>query len=128
MRSMSVFDTNIIIDFLRGKQEAKNIVEKYKDKGVSITSITGYELIKGLKPKEKPVLDALFNDVVIYSFDFKAMIIAGDTHEKLKNEGNILSDADILIFSVAVANQEIFITQDKAFERLKNEKVIVVSI
>ncbi|MCL5011572.1 MAG: type II toxin-antitoxin system VapC family toxin [Candidatus Marsarchaeota archaeon] len=125
---MSVFDTNIIIDFLRGKQEAKNIIEKYKDKGVSITSITGYELIKGLKPKEKPVLDALFNEVVVHPFNFKAMMIAGETYKKLKSKGSTLSDADLIIFSIAAANQELFITQDKAFERLENENVIVVSI
>ena len=126
---MPVFDTNIIIDYLRGKSDAKEIIKKHSaDNGISITSMTCYELIKGLRgPKEEELLDVLFSRVKIYSLDLKAARISGNLQKALQSTGKELSEGDVLIMGIVLANDEMLVTRDgKAFGRLSSENVMVV--
>jgi hypothetical protein len=121
---MAVFDTNVIIDFLNGSKAAGAIIEKYKGDGVAITSITCYELIKGIGEPQMSLLQSLFDNVKIYDIDLKTAWLAGEMHMRLKSSGSLLSEADLLIVSAAFANGEMFVTQDKDFDRLKDRRII----
>jgi len=123
---MAVFDTNVIIDFLNGSEAASTIIKKYKESGAAITSITCYELIKGIDGSQKDLLQTLFDNVKIYDTDLKAAWLAGETYKHLRSSGSLLSEADLLIVSTAFANGENFVTQDKDFERLKDRRIIIV--
>ena len=124
---MAVFDTNVIIDFLNGSAKAKEIIEKYDGlENVAITSITGYELAKGLKEKDKEMLSSFLEKVKIYNLDIKSAWMAGEFYKSLKIKGSLLSEADLLIMSIALSNGELLITNDKrGFGRLKDERIII---
>jgi predicted nucleic acid-binding protein len=125
---ITVFDTNIIIDFLNGYTKAKDIIEKYSGlESAAITSITGYELVKGLKEENKTMLLAFLEKVKIYNLDMKSSWMAGEFYKDLKRTGSLLSEADILIMSIAFSNGELLVTHDKkGFKRLKDERIIIV--
>lgn len=126
---MPVFDTSIIVDYLRGKSNAKEIIDKHSaNNDISITSITCYELVKGLRGiKEKELLDILFSRVKIYALDSKGSIMAGNLQRSLQSNGKQLSEGDVLIMGIVLANEEILITRDeKGFSRLNSDNVIVV--
>jgi predicted nucleic acid-binding protein len=123
---MAVFDTNVIIDFLNGSKAASAVMEKYKGGGVAITSITCYELIKGIGGLQRDLLQSLFDNVKIYDIDLKSAWLAGEMYRRLKSSGSLLSEADLLIVSAAFANGEMFVTQDKDFDRLKDRRIITV--
>ncbi len=124
---MSVFDTNIMIDYLNGSKKAAGIIGKYRGSGaIGITSITGYELVKGIGDVDRKTLSTLFERVRIYNMDLSVAWVAGELYKKLKAAGLTLSEADLLIVSTALANGETFVTQDGDFRRLGAEKIIVV--
>lgn len=126
---MPIFDTNIIVDYLRGNGIAKGIIDKHSaDNNISITSMTCYELVKGLRgPEEEELLDLLFSRVKIYALDLKSAIMAGKLQKTLQNSGKQLSEGDVIIMGIVLANEETLITRDgKGFGRLNSDNIIVV--
>lgn|GEM_PF-2031386 len=124
----AVFDTNIIIDFLNGSTKAKEIIEKYSGlESAAITSITGYELVKGLKDNDREMLLSFLEKIKIYSLDMKSSLMAGEFYRNLKTSGSLLSEADLLIMSIAFSNGELLITHDKkGFKRLKDDRIVII--
>ena len=125
---MTVFDTNIIIDFLNGSAKAKEIIEKYSGlESATITAVTGYELVKGLKEEHRNMLLSFLEKVKIYSLDMKSSWMAGELYKSLKASGSLLNEADLLIMCIAFSNGELLVTRDKrGFKRLKDERIIMV--
>lgn len=124
---MTIFDTNILIDYLRGSEEARRIIQEHADdKGPAITVISAYELVKGLSKTQEDTLNNLFKIIKIYDLNFNSMIQAGELYQKLKKSGELLSDADVLMVGISIENNEILVTKDNDFEGLKNDKIIVV--
>jgi predicted nucleic acid-binding protein len=125
---MPIFDTNIVIDYLRGEDDAKEIIRKHsKANDISITSMTCYELVKGLRgPKEEELLDVLFSRVKIYVLDLKAARFAGNLQKSLQSSGSQLSEGDVLIMGMVLANGETLVTRDrKGFGRLDSDSITI---
>jgi predicted nucleic acid-binding protein len=117
---MPIFDTNILIDYLRGEKRASEILHEYRDR-VAITVITGYELIKGYRTKkEETALDMLLSRVRTYHTDDRSMRVAGELYRELKDKGKLINEADVLIAGIVLANDEILITDDKDFSALSD--------
>ncbi|OJI08489.1 MAG: hypothetical protein BK997_00285 [Candidatus Micrarchaeum sp. ARMAN-1] len=111
---MAVFDTNIIIDYLRGKERAATVISEYGTEGIAITAVTGYELIKGyVGVAEEAKLNELFSRIKIYPLDSIAMKHAGRLYRELKGAGKLKKEADLLIAGIAIANGETLVTDDK---------------
>ncbi len=123
---MTMYDTNIMVDYLRGKEGAKELIEKSRDeRGVAISAISAYELLDGVKANEEESLETLFERVKIYAMDLKSARIAGELHMKLKKEGSELSVADMFIIATAKANDETFVTQDSGFKGAYDKIVVL---
>ncbi len=124
---MAIFDTNIIIDHLRGVSEAKKILEEYSvNEKVGISTITAYELEIGIKNvNEEKGLSLFLSHAEVYSFDLKSAREAATFYKKQKGIGKQLSIGDTLILGTAKANDETFVTQDKDFEGTYESVVIV---
>jgi predicted nucleic acid-binding protein len=54
----ALFDTNILIDYLKGKQEAVALFERFLKDGsmLTISLITRVEMISGIRPGEEEIL------------------------------------------------------------------------
>ena len=125
---MPIFDTNIMIDYLRGKNRADDIINKYSNGNTpAISSVTCYELVKGLKGvNERELLDLLFDRVKIYSLDLQSAKIAGSMQIDAMGRGRQLSDGDALMIGIAIANDEVLVTHDSDFADLGRDKVVIV--
>ncbi len=125
---MAIFDTNIIIDFLNGSQKARDVIDKYSGlESAAITSITGYELVKGLEEEHKDMLLSFLEKITVYNLDIKAAWMAGELHRKMKASGSSLSEADLLIMCIAFSNGELLVTQDrKGYSRIKDDRIKIV--
>ncbi len=116
---MTIFDTNIVIDYLRGKQQASEIMAN-KHSGIAITVITGYELLKGYRTKkEETTVNELLSRVRMYCMDNKSMRVSGSLCRELKSRGKLKNEADVLIAGIALANNETLITADSDFSELE---------
>ncbi len=116
---MTIFDTNIVIDYLRGKPKASQIMTDGHSE-IAITVITGYELLKGFRTKkEESAVNELFSRVRIYHLDSKSMRVSGGLYRELKNRGKPKNETDVLIAGIVLANNETLITADNDFSDLE---------
>jgi len=121
---MIVLDTSFLIDYFKGVEETKRLVESNDD--VAITTITYHEIKTGLKrkkvKKEELFFRRFFSRVPILDFDTRAAEESSSIAAKLLAVGREINVLDIMIAGIAVANgAEKIITADEDF--LEIEKV-----
>ena len=119
-----VLDTNVIIDYLIGKEDVVREVNSYGKNELSTTFVNEYELLK--KDRRKTMEDVIQNLRVYHSNDMSARA-AARAYLELKSRGKMISDNDLLIFGICVANDEVLLTQDKAFAYLRSSNVKILN-
>ena len=125
---MYLFDTDCISNLLK-KTPSKKFIEKIDnlDKNDQyISTITVGELVYGaFKSNESQLfLEKIKNIILpavnVLSFDISASFVYGKIRSELKREGIVISDADIQIASIAIANKLILITGNtRHFKNIK---------
>ena len=124
---MVIFDSSIIIDVLRKKKTAKNLLESYSEKEQIGTSvISKCEILRGTNEKDIDLVSGLLSQFVIYDFDYSVVKDAVKAHKKLADKGKMVNELDVLIAGVASANNETLITKDKDFLNFESAKIIVL--
>ncbi len=125
--AMVVFDSSIIIEALRKKKAAKDLIESYTEKErIAITVINKYEILRGTTEKDIGLVSGLLSQFVIYDFEDSVVREAVKAHKKLAERGKMINDLDVLIAGIAAANNEILITEDKDFLNFESTKIIVI--
>ncbi len=120
---MVVLDTNVIIDFLDGKQSVVEEVSKYANFEFATTFVNQYEL---LKYRKRSHLEDALKNIVIYHSSEAAVIASSNAYKILKEKGKIISDNDLLVFGVCLANNETLLTQDGDFKNLQSDSIIII--
>lgn len=124
---MVVFDSTIIIDALREKKTAMDLVESYsKKERIAITVISKFEILRGTIEKNLGFATELLSHFVIYDFEDNAVNEAVKAYKKLKEKGTMVNELDVLIASIAAVNNETLITKDKDFLNFESAKIIVL--
>lgn len=130
---MVVFDSDILIGYLRGNEEARNIITIFKNQNVNLntTVFNTAELYKGCYSmknvakglmKVKSLLEAL-DDILPFNDD--AIEEYAKISSDLKKRGLSIGVMDELIASVCVAHNEKFFTGNvKHFERVENLSLV----
>jgi tRNA(fMet)-specific endonuclease VapC len=125
-----LLDTNIIIDYLRKKDKVNAIFSKlsleYTD--FYISTITEFEVERGLNEIHLYDWKKIKNLLTILSFDSEIAIEASGIYKKLKLKNKLIDTADLLIaatakayhFSVATLNR-------KDFESIEGLDLILVA-
>ncbi len=120
-----LLDTNVCIHLFRGKF---NLIEKFQQINIencAISEITLAELIFGAENSPNPkknhkIIDTFSKQVKILPI-FNSISIYAKEKVRLRKNGLMISDFDLLIGSTAVANDLIMITENlKEFERISN--------
>lgn len=123
-----LLDTNICIYFLKGMFE---INEKIKAVGVEncyLSEITIAELRYGVENSERVIENrkqlAKFEEKFKIAGIFSAIDLFAKEKARLKREGRLVEDFDLLIGATAICNNFILVTRNiKDFERLNNIKI-----
>ena len=121
-----ILDSDIIIYFLKGKQDViENILSVPKDK-LYTTRINYSELLYGaynsLKVEQNlKTIKQFLQELEILEYDEKSANIFAQLKAKLKARGNLIADMDLMIASISIANNETLYTNNlKHFERIDN--------
>lgn len=122
----ALLDTNILTAFLKGHAHVVSKMEQYLDEvgRPSISIITYYELLRGLKELGNVRRLRGFEDLVehlqLRLLTQRVIGIAADLYVELRQRGEPLEDADILIGATALAHDLVLVTDnERHFRRIK---------
>lgn len=98
-------DTSVLIDYFRKKNKEKTFLymlsSTYKRFAVSI--ITKFEILIGSNESQQAFWDDFFERVEVVNYTDQANQKAIEIHKKLKNTGQMIGFADLLIGATALA-------------------------
>ncbi len=101
-------DTTFLIDFLRSKQRAKEIVEENRE--LCTSEINAYELFIGTHNKkeqeiQKQQIHELLNLLTVFPFERKAAEKAAGITADLEKKGEMIAQIDTMIAATAIVNK-----------------------
>lgn len=124
---MVVFDSSILIDALRKKKDALDLIDYYSEKEqVAITVISKYEILRGANETNKNLVTGLLARFVIYDLEDSSIMEAVKNYRKVKAKGKLVSELDVLLAGIAATNNETLVTRDKDFLNFESERIKVV--
>ena len=127
MISMVVFDSSLVIDALKKKKAARDLIASNAEKErIAITIISKYEILRGTDPKDFNLVTEWLDQFVVYDMDDNALEEIVKAYKKLADKGKLINELDILIAGIASANNEILITTDKDFLNLESPRITVL--
>ena len=122
-------DTDWAIDYLHRADRTVRRLEALLPNGVGLSIISLAELYDGLARSRNPDADAgalrLFIEAVdVVPLDDAACQVFGEERARLREEGNIIGDMDILIGATAISNNLTLLTNNtRHFERMQGLKL-----
>ena len=122
-----LLDTNICIYILKNyPAKVRQKFESLEDDEVGLSSICVAELLLGVQKnpdKNKHTKDFISNFKIL-SFGVKEAITYAKIRSKLESAGYVIGSMDMLIASVALANDLVLVTNNqKEFARISNCKL-----
>ena len=100
-----LFDTNILIDYLNGIEQAKNELELYSDKAISV--ITWMEVMVDATPATEAIIRNFLNTFDALAIDAQV----SETTVRIRKKHSIkLPDA--IVWATALANKRILVTRN----------------
>ena len=114
----SLIDTDILSELFKENRAVKTRVSEYVGEHIRLTisHITKYEILKGLKAKKAlKQIDAFImfcKANVVLPITDNVITKAADIYASLREQGAIISDADILVASIAVTNNLVLVTNN----------------
>jgi tRNA(fMet)-specific endonuclease VapC len=107
---MSLLDTGVIIDMIRKKTFSPGI----------ISPIILIEVLRGIEDKKRSKIKTLLEESFrLVDLDNRTIEAYCVLYHKLKKDGGLLPDADLLIAATAIAHDLTLETNDKHFQKLK---------
>lgn len=123
-----LLDTNICIHFFRGNFNLLEKIQIVKLNNCAISEITLAELVFGAEnssnPEKNLKLITAFSEQLNILPILSGIEFYAKEKVRLRKEGKMISDFDLLIGSTAVANDLIMVTENtKEFKRIANLKI-----
>ena len=114
----AILDTDTLSELMKGNPSTVRRVEQYlkEHPKLAFTIITRYEILKGLKAKGATKQSRAFEDFckqnIVLTLTNRAIEKASEIYADLKKRGSLLSDADILIASIAITEKHQLVTNN----------------
>ena len=118
-------DTDWVIDYLHKADRAVRRLDELLPDGVGLSVISLAELYDGLAGSRNPDADAealrLFLEAVeVVPLDDAACRVFGEERARLREEGNLIGDMDILIGATGISQNLTVLTNNRRhFERMR---------
>ena len=122
---MMIADTDVLIDFLRGKGAADRIATEIKTGGLHTTAISAFELWAGAKTEhQNSSVEKLLAALIIIPLDENCAMRAAKVRIDLDKKNATIGMADSLIAGICLAREGTLITRNKKhFERVSGIKL-----
>jgi tRNA(fMet)-specific endonuclease VapC len=127
---MYLLDTNIVSYWMRGHRPLLERIKGYSPKDLSIAAITLAEIYYGIeksparKKERRTKIEHIRAILEIYLFDQAAAAKYGIIRAQLEKKGLVISERDLQIASIAMANGLCVITHNvREFNRVEKLKV-----
>ena len=123
-------DTDWAIDYLHKTDRTVRRLEELLPDGVGLSVVSLTELYEGLAKSRNPDADSealrLFLEAVeVVPLDHAACRVFGEERARLREEGNLIGDMDILIGATAVSNGLTLLTNNRRhFERMQGLNIV----
>jgi tRNA(fMet)-specific endonuclease VapC len=117
-----IADTDVLIDFLRGRGgAAKRVAIELETRSFGTTAITAFELRSGAHTSnQRKGIDTLLDAMTLLSFGPEEARIAADLRLQLESQGQAIGMADCMIAAVCIANDGVLLTRNRQhFERVE---------
>jgi tRNA(fMet)-specific endonuclease VapC len=115
-------DTDVLIDFLKGKGEAQRVADALTNQELFTSAISAFELYSGAKSeKQIHAVEALLQAMVVFPLSMDAARRAGHIRRNLDRDGKTVPMADSLIAGICLEQKLTLLTRNKKhFERIPN--------
>jgi len=124
-------DTNIISYLLKGKYGIAERIKKElrNDNEMMFNKISYYEVLRGLKYIDNSQKIEQFNQMCnLFDFlelDNKTFELAAEIYSKLRSEGTLIDDADLIIAANCIVNNAVLVTNNvKHFKRIASLRYV----
>lgn len=123
-----LLDSNICIHFFRGEIGLMDKFNQVELKNCAISEITLAELVFGAENSSNPkknheLIEAFVNRLTVLPI-LDAILIYAKEKVRLRKNGRMISDFDLLIGCTAIEKGLIMVTENvKEFERISNIKI-----
>ena len=121
-----LIDSDILIYFLKGKQEVVQRLSQIPIDDLYISRINYTELIYGAYNSSKinqnlKVIEPFLDSFKVLEFTKTSSLVFAKEKARLKKNGNIIADMDLMIASIAIENDCTLISNNiKHFDRVRN--------
>ncbi|MDY0122475.1 MAG: PIN domain-containing protein [Sulfurimonas sp.] len=121
-----LIDSDILIYFLKGKQEVVQRLSQIPIDDLYISRINYTELLYGAYNSSKidqnlKVIEPFLDNFKVLEFTKTSSLIFAKEKARLKKNGNIIADMDLMIASIAIENNCTLISNNiKHFNRVQN--------
>lgn len=123
---MIVADSDVLIDYLRGRGDfARRVELELQSRWFATTAITAFELRSGARtPRQKNAVDTLLDAMSVLPFGIEEARIAAEIRLDVESRGQPIGMADYMIAAVCIATDSVLLTRNrKHFERVKDLKL-----
>jgi len=113
-----LIETSVIIDYLKGKEEAKRLIDSLKG-DLSSSYFCLAELFEGVMRVNEPdkheeaILIYFASLTNIYSLDMRTVKKFGELRARLKKEGTIIEDIDLFLAATCLVYDLTLVTFNK---------------
>jgi predicted nucleic acid-binding protein len=124
---MTVFDTDVLIDAMKGVRAAANGLRRAaRRREFAVTCVQVFELHQGVRSKpERHDVEALLGVARILPIDAAAAVIAGACGSELRRARNSIPAADLLTAGVCIARRTSLCTRNvRHFSRIAGLRIV----
>jgi tRNA(fMet)-specific endonuclease VapC len=118
-----LIDTDWMVEVLKGKAEAIQLLDWVADQGAAISIITYAELLEGIvgfpqREIRERQLEALIASIDVLPIDFDVARRFAVSAVALRQGGVSIPDLDLLIAATALRHDLTLVSRDRHFERI----------
>lgn len=107
---MRLIDTEALIELIRRGEHVPG----------AISIVTLIEVLRGVKAEKRvAVKEALEESFMVIGLDNRVVLAYCELYDRLRGEGELVPDADILIAATAITHDLGLKSRDKHFEKLR---------
>lgn len=124
---MIVADTDVLIDFLRGREPGAEAVASALEAGLLQTTVVScFELLSGARTgREREVVERLLDRIPVRALDRDAARRAAEVRRNLEQAGVAIGMADSLIAGIALGHNSSLLTRNRRhFERVPSLSLV----